>query len=50
MHPARVGRRRKPIEDTAECPSAAGGFAAMAIVRPVCSVVQDAARLGADGR
>jgi hypothetical protein len=50
---ARVGRRRiNPMEETAECPNAAGGFAAMAIDRPGCSVVSDAARSGGvpDGR
>ncbi|WP_321932266.1 hypothetical protein, partial [Paraburkholderia guartelaensis] len=44
---AHVGRRRiSPMEETAECPNAAGGFAAMAIDRPGCSVVPDAARSG----
>lgn len=44
---ARVGRRRiSPMAETAECPNAAGGFAAMAIDRPGCTVVPDAARSG----
>jgi hypothetical protein len=43
---AYVGRRRiSPMEETAQCPNAAGGFAAMAIDRPGWSVVPDAARL-----
>jgi len=50
---AHVGRRRiNPMEETTECPNAAGGFTAMAIDRPGCSVVSDAARSGGvpDGR
>ena len=44
---ADVGRRRiSPMEETAECPSAAGGFAAMGIDWPGCSVVSGAARPG----
>jgi hypothetical protein len=44
---AHVGRRRiSPMEETAECPTAVGGFAAMAIDRPEWSVVPDAARSG----
>ncbi len=40
------------MEETAECPDAVGGFAAMAIDRLGCSVVSDATRLGGmpDGR
>ncbi|RDK02858.1 hypothetical protein DLM46_11510 [Paraburkholderia lacunae] len=34
------------MEETAECPNAVGGFAAMAIDRPGWSVVSDAARSG----
>ncbi|ORC51915.1 hypothetical protein B2G74_04440 [Burkholderia sp. A27] len=50
---AHVGRRRiNPMEETAECPDAVGGFAAMAIDRLGCSVVSDATRPGGmpDGR
>ena len=42
---ARVGGRRiNPMEETAECPNAVGGFAAMAIDRPGWSVLSKAAR------
>jgi hypothetical protein len=44
---AHVGRRRiSPMQETAECPDAFLGFAAMAIDRLGCSVVSNATRSG----